>query len=63
MNAEVPPQSDHERDAEALRDALSTARTIRSDELFGSDKELLILHGTEIYRLRRTRNGKLILCK
>ncbi len=32
-------------------------------ELFGERKEVLIEHGTELYRLRITRNGKLILTK
>ena len=35
----------------------------RSEELLGERTEVLILHGTEIYRLRRTRQGKLILYK
>lgn len=36
---------------------------IRSEELFQGQIEVLISHGTETYRLRRTRNGKLILQK
>jgi hemin uptake protein HemP len=35
----------------------------RSEELLGNKTEVLILHGTEVYRLRRTRQGKLILYK
>lgn len=35
----------------------------RSEELLGERTEVLILHGTEVYRLRRTRQGKLILYK
>jgi hemin uptake protein HemP len=31
--------------------------------LLGSGDEVLIRHGAEIYRLRRTRQGKLILTK
>lgn len=38
-------------------------RAWRSEELFGSEVEVLIAHGDQLYRLRRTRNGKLILCK
>ena len=38
-------------------------RSWRSEELFGASREILILHGDEIYRLRRTRNEKLILQK
>ena len=35
----------------------------RSEELLGDRPEVLILHNNEIYRLRRTRQGKLILHK
>lgn len=34
-----------------------------SEELFGARREILIKHGDEIYRLRCTRQGKLILNK
>lgn len=35
----------------------------RSAELLGSHGELIIEHAGQEYRLRRTRNGKLILTK
>lgn len=35
----------------------------RSEELLGDRAEVLIMHNNEIYRLRRTRQGKLILHK
>jgi len=35
----------------------------RSDELLGARDEVFILHNKEVYRLRRTRQGKLILYK
>lgn len=35
----------------------------QSDELFRGHREVLILHCGETYRLRLTRNGKLILTK
>ena len=38
-------------------------RTVRSEEILRGWKELIIVHGTEEYRLRVTRNGKLILTK
>ncbi len=38
-------------------------RTFTSHELFGPDRELVIRHDREIYRLRITRSGKLILTK
>ena len=36
---------------------------IRSEALFNNADEILIRHSGEEYRLRRTRNGKLILTK
>ena len=38
-------------------------RQIRSDELFGSQREVLIEHAGEIYSLRQTSKDKLILTK
>ena len=35
----------------------------RSEELLGERTEVLIVHGSEVYRLRRTRQDKLILYK
>jgi hemin uptake protein HemP len=36
---------------------------VRSTDLFQGGKELVIRHGSEEYRLRITRTGKLILTK
>lgn len=36
---------------------------VSSDDLFKGAKEVLILHAGETYRLRLTRNGRLILTK
>jgi hemin uptake protein HemP len=41
----------------------STLREIDSSSLLQGEKEILIHHGGEIYRLRLTKNGKLILQK
>ena len=38
-------------------------RQIRSDDLFGGHRELLIEHAGEFYSLRQTSKGKLILTK
>jgi hemin uptake protein HemP len=38
-------------------------RVFDSGELFGPDRELVIRHQRETYRLRITRSGKLILTK
>jgi hemin uptake protein HemP len=37
--------------------------TVRSTDLFQGGKEIVIRHGSEEYRLRITRAGKLILTK
>ena len=42
---------------------LDRSKPIRSDALFLRSDEVLIQHQGEHYRLRRTRNGKLILTK
>ena len=39
------------------------SKPIDSDSLFTTSNEVLIQHQGEHYRLRRTRNGKLILTK
>lgn len=38
-------------------------RAWSSEELFGSQREVTIVHGDQVYRLRQTRQGKLILYK
>jgi hemin uptake protein HemP len=38
-------------------------RLVNSEELFSGQREVLIAHGQEIYRLRLTRSNKLILHK
>lgn len=38
-------------------------RTITSAELFGSERELVILHQGDLYRLRITSNNRLIMTK
>ena len=40
-----------------------SVRIFRSAELFAGEQEVIIEHGDEHYRLRSTRNGKLILTK
>jgi hemin uptake protein HemP len=39
------------------------AKSITSAELFGTLREIVILHAGEEYKLRITSNGKLILTK
>lgn len=38
-------------------------RKLQSEWLFEGEKELLIAHGDQVYRLQVTRAGKLILTK
>ena len=38
-------------------------RQIRSDDLFGGQREVLIEHAGQLYSLRHTSKGKLILTK
>lgn len=57
----VPPAAAAANDA--LRAATDPRESWRSEELLGDKIEVQILHGTEVYRLRRTRQGKLILYK
>jgi hemin uptake protein HemP len=55
-----------ERDRTGHRPAvrpLAGAPVINSAQLLAERKEVQILHGGELYRLRVTRNGKLILNK
>jgi hemin uptake protein HemP len=41
----------------------SRRRQIRSDDLFGGQREVLIEHSGKLYSLRQTSKGKLILTK
>jgi len=43
--------------------ALSGTKIWASEALFGDAAEVLIAHDGQLYRLRRTHNGKWILCK
>jgi len=44
-------------------DPSRSRRTVKSSELLGARNELDIEHNGELYRLRRTSSGKLILTK
>lgn len=52
-----------DRPLEPMPTALSGTKVWASEALFGDAAEVLIAHEGQLYRLRRTRNGKLILCK
>lgn len=49
--------------AKPPKTATQQPRIINCESLFAGDTEVLIQNGGEFYRLRRTRNGKLILYK
>jgi hemin uptake protein HemP len=51
------------RPAPAQGPAAPFPRRIPSGDLLGGRAEVEILHGEEVYRLRLTRGGKLILTK
>jgi hemin uptake protein HemP len=44
-------------------DGATPIAEVTSDQLFGAGRELLIRHVGDVYRLRITRTGKLILTK
>jgi hemin uptake protein HemP len=54
---------DHANDPCGMCKEMANVAVVRSDELLQGARELLIIHGTQIYRLLRTRNDKLILQK
>ena len=61
MNAAPPPAvSRAKRDASTIA---PPARRIESTTLLGDQRELIIGHGEDTYRLRLTSKGKLILTK
>lgn len=58
-----PEPSCDTNDEPPLAGRRSAPREITSTEILRGAREVLIRHGDETYRLRLTRNGKLILHK
>jgi hemin uptake protein HemP len=58
-----PPDSPVELPSPPSKQDGTARQSWRSEELLGERTEVLILHNDEVYRLRRTRQGKLILYK
>lgn len=56
-------ESEREQRAEPRNPKSNQERVLRSEELFGEERVVLIQHGREYYRLMITRQGKLILNK
>lgn len=48
---------------EALGRKVAAPREVRLEDLLHGDRELLIRHGEEVYHLRITKNGRLLLTK
>ncbi len=55
--------TDHARLSQPVAAAQRLQRTIESRDLFRGDNEILISHDGAIYRMKITRQGKLILNK
>jgi hemin uptake protein HemP len=60
MTQDPPTTPNSQQAAGSSREA---TRCVRSEELLQGQRELMIAHGQEMYRLRLTRSGKLILGK
>ncbi len=55
--------ADGDRDSSDARPVIVRGNRIDSGELFAADKEIIITHGADVYRLRLTSQNKLILTK
>lgn len=62
MNHPRDGQSQEPTEPRVEKDA-DEPHVLTTNQLFGSNHELLIDHAGEVYRLRITRNNKLILTK
>jgi hemin uptake protein HemP len=58
-----PPEAEFLSPVEGVRSRGSAIPLVRSEELFGKTREILIAHGGAYYRLRVTHSNKLILTK
>jgi hemin uptake protein HemP len=63
MNLQRDMRDPHFQADDAPPPASSEPRRLTSEELIGPHREMLIRHGGFDYRLRITRQGKLILTK
>lgn len=57
------PDSEPAQPHSSVSEAAGRPRVYQSAELFGAGKEVWIEHGEELYRLRITAQGKLLLTK
>jgi hemin uptake protein HemP len=63
MNAPSSSEPSSDEEQSPPPETSAPQKVWRSEELFGDQREVLIVHNNEIYRLRRTRQNKLILNK
>ena len=63
MQSENQATPDDDDQKPASSGDMPAVRILRSEDLLAGEKEIVILHGDEAYRLRCTRSGKLILQK
>ncbi len=63
MKAEHEKQSCHGEAKAVQPSIMATIPTLSSDMLFAGNTEVLIVHGADCYRLRLTRQNRLILTK
>jgi hemin uptake protein HemP len=59
----VPPGTPHQPTPATVQLPVATGPQWRSEDLLAGSDEALICHGDQVYRLRRTGTGKLILTK
>jgi hemin uptake protein HemP len=59
----TPREAPREENLERPPPPAPGRRILNSQDLLAGEQEVLIQNGEEIYRLRRTRSGKLILYK
>jgi hemin uptake protein HemP len=59
----LPARSEHVPSSQDPRHRAASLPEVESVRLLQGQRELLIRHGNECYRLRHTRNDKLILTK
>ena len=59
----MTPPNEQPPDPQGSPETAAEQREIPSEQLLAGKAEVLIRHGDDVYRLRLTRNGKLILQK
>jgi hemin uptake protein HemP len=59
----MPDQPADASDQPMSQGKIPSPREVRLQDLLHGERELLIRHGDEVYHLRITRNGRLLLTK